>query len=302
MINDNSIELVTSVEFEGQRLDHYISSSQENISRALAKKLIDEKLILVNNKFSKPSYKLKKEDKITIPKFDLEKINVESENIKLDVVYEDKDLIVVNKPQGMVTHPASGIYSGTLVNALLFHCGKSLSGINGVLRPGIVHRLDKDTSGLIISCKNDKAHNEIAKQIKTRKLKRHYYAVVHGKLIHNLGAINKPIGRDRIHRYKMAVVKDGREAITHWKVLKSFEKHTFLECTLETGRTHQIRVHMSSIGHPILGDKTYGKKNDDELLMMLHAYKIVFVHPTTKKTIKLETDIPERFKKKLARC
>ena len=252
----------------GKRLDLYISDSLKDISRTQIQRLIDENLILVNDKSVKSGYKVKLKDKIFISLPKLKETKIEPEKIKLDIVYEDKDLIVINKPQGMVTHPAGGTYKGTLVNALLYHCKGSLSGINGILRPGIVHRLDKETSGLIIVCKNDKSHKEIAHQIKERKLKRSYYAIVHRIVQYDKGTINKPIGRHRINRQKMAVVSGGRNAITHWKVLKRLEtlhatslqgRFTLLECTLETGRTHQIRVHMSSIGHPIVGDKVYSK-------------------------------------------
>ena len=291
----NEIKLTVTNGFVGERLDRYICNIQKDLSRTLIQRLIDENLILVNKKPSKSGYKLKKDDAIFVTVPDLKKMQVEPEDIKLEIIYEDKDVIVINKPQGMITHPASGVYKGTLVNALLSHCKSSLSGINGVLRPGIVHRLDKETSGLIMVCKNDKSHAEIAKQIQERKLKRHYLAIVYGQIQHDHGVVNKPIGRDKIHRHKMAVVSGGRNAITHWKVLKRFEKFTFLECTLETGRTHQIRVHMKSIGHPIVGDTTYGKKNDPVDKMMLHAYKLIFIHPRTKKEIKLEIGLPERF-------
>ena len=300
----NHITLSVSNESTGTRLDKFISDSCKEISRSLVQKLIGEKLVLVNEKPSKSSYRVKRSDEIIVKLPELEELKVKPEKIKLDVVFEDKDLIVVNKSQGIVTHPASGIYKGTLVNALLYHCKDSLSGINGVLRPGIVHRLDKETSGLIIACKNDKSHKEIANQIKERKLKRHYLAIVHGKVQYDHGTINKPIGRHKIHREKMAVISNGRIAITHFKVLKKVEaihelplprNFTLLECTLETGRTHQIRVHMSSIGHPIVGDRTYGKKNDPCVEMMLHAYKLVFTHPRSKKEIKLETKVPARF-------
>ncbi|MBI2995105.1 MAG: RluA family pseudouridine synthase [Candidatus Melainabacteria bacterium] len=291
---------MVSDKFSGERLDKFVLNQVgadlvSAISRTFIKRLINENQILINKKTTKSGYKIKKGDIISVSLPDLKEIQVEPENIKLDVVFEDKDLIVINKPQGMVTHPASGIYKGTLVNALLYHCKNSLSGINGVLRPGIVHRLDKDTSGLIIACKNDKSHKEIAKQIQERKLKRSYLAIVHGKLEYDHGTINKPIGRDRIHRHKMAVVAGGRKAITHYKKVETFGQTSLLECTLETGRTHQIRVHMKSIGHPIVGDKIYGKKNDPANLMMLHAYKLVFLHPRTKKEIKLELTIPVRF-------
>ncbi|MBI3591259.1 MAG: RluA family pseudouridine synthase [Candidatus Melainabacteria bacterium] len=293
--------LNVSYEYAGERLDRFICKSLGDLSRTLVQRLIDENLILVNEKSIKAGYKIRANDKVSISIPDLKEAEIESEKIPLDIVFEDKDLIVINKPQGMVTHPADNVHSGTLVNALLYHCKSSLSGINGVLRPGIVHRLDKETSGLIIVCKNDKSHNEIAKQIEERKVKRHYLAIVHGKVQHDLGTVNKPIGRNKIHRHKMAIVLGGRKAITHWKVLKKSEKFTLLECSLETGRTHQIRVHMASLRHPIIGDKTYGKKNDTVEKMMLHAYKLIFIHPKTKKEIKLETEMPERFTQFLSR-
>ena len=296
MVAGKEIRHIVSKDSEGQRVDKCVSVLQSNLSRSFIQDLIRGKNLLVNSKTIKPGQKLKLNDEILILLPELKEQKAEPENIKLSVVYEDNDLIVINKPLGMVTHPASGVYSGTLVNALLYHCKKTLSGINGVLRPGIVHRLDKDTSGLIIVCKNDVAHREIAKQIKDRKAKRIYLAVVHGKLLYDKGTVNKPIGRDKIQRHKMAVVLNGKPAITHWKILKRLEGYTFLECSLETGRTHQIRVHMKSIGYPILGDKTYGKKNDKSMEMMLHAYKLSFVHPRTKKEVKLETEVPERFK------
>ena len=289
-------ELIVSKNSASCRLDKFIHLSCKNVSRAFIQNLIKGKKILVNNKVSKASYKVKEDDRILIEKNELLEPRAKKEKIHLKIIFEDKDLIVVNKAQGMVTHPASGIYSGTLVNALLYHCKDSLSGINGVLRPGIVHRLDKETSGLIIACKNNFSHNEIAKQIKERTLKRSYYAIVHGNVQYSKGTINKPIGRHKTQRYKMAVVQGGRRAVTHWVVLKKIQNYTLLECNLETGRTHQIRVHMASIGHPIVGDNTYGKKNDP-YPMMLHAYKLVFTHPENKKEIYLETKMPERFSK-----
>lgn len=295
MISDKEKILIVTNEFIGERLDRFICNNFKDLSRTLIQRLIDDNLVFVNNKPTKPGYKLKGNDVVLLTLPDLKEIKVVPENIPLDIVFEDKDLIVVNKPQGMVTHPANGIYNGTLVNALLYHCRNSLSGINGVLRPGIVHRLDKETSGLIISCKNDKSHTGIANQIKERKLKRYYYAIVHGKIQYDKGTINKPISRHKIQRYKMSVVTGGKKAVTHWKVLKKSDRFALLECSLETGRTHQIRVHMASIGHPIVGDKTYGKKSDPYNQMMLHAYKLVFIHPKTGKEIKLETKLPERF-------
>lgn len=295
MTSGKEITFNVSGSHSGERLDRFISGHLKDLSRTLVQRLIDENLVLVNNKQAKSGYKLKPEDTIFVSLPKPKKTKVEPEKIKLEIVFEDKDLIVVNKPQGMVTHPASGIYEGTLVNALLYHCKGSLSGINGVLRPGIVHRLDKETSGLIIVCKNDKSHNEIAKQIQERKLKRHYLAIVHRKVGYEKGIINKPIGRHKVMRHKMAVVSNGRKAITHWKILKKLEKYSYIECSLETGRTHQIRVHLASIGHPIVGDTTYGIKLETPS-MMLHAYKLVFTHPRSKKEICLETKVPKRFK------
>ena len=290
------IELTVPSLYSNERVDKVIAKEVPEITRSYIQKLIKDDRVKVNGKQVKTNYKLKHDDKILILLPEMKEAKALPEDIKLDVAYEDKDLIVVNKPQGMVTHPASGVYTGTLVNAVLHHCKDSLSGINGVMRPGIVHRLDKETSGLIIVCKNDKAHTEIANQIQERKLKRQYLAIVHGKMEYDAGKINRPIGRDKIHREKMTVTQKGRNAITHWKILKRFGKYTFIECTLETGRTHQIRVHMASLGHPVVGDKTYGKKNDISKRMMLHAYKLVFKHPTKRKEIILKTEIPERFK------
>lgn len=296
MEKENKNLILISSENVDERLDKFLSEAFSDLSRNLIQSLIKEEKVLVNGKVAKSGYKLKENDEIvfSLPE-KLKEINLSPEDIKLNVVFEDNDIIVVNKSQGMITHPANGVYSGTFVNALLFHCKGSLSGINGVLRPGIVHRLDKETSGLIISCKNDFSHNSIASQIKDRKVKRSYYAIVHG-IIENLkGTINKPIGRHKAQRHKMAVVPDGREAITHWSVIKNLKKHTLLECNLETGRTHQIRVHMASINHPIVGDSVYGKKNDKDF-MMLHAFRLVFIHPRTNKETKLEVDMPKRFK------
>lgn len=278
------------------RLDKFLTSQCPEYSRTLVQRFIKDGLVLVNKKQVKSGFKLKENDKVSVRLPKLEEPRAKPEQISLDVIFEDKDLIVVNKQQGMVTHPSSGCYSGTLVNALLSHCKDSLSGVNGVLRPGIVHRLDKDTSGLIIACKNDKAHNEIARQLKERKINKYYYAIVRGQIKYDQGTISKPIGRDRVHRHKMSIVQRGKESTTRWKVLKKFKDYTFLEVKPETGRTHQIRVHLASIGHPIVGDKTYGTKNDSSKLM-LHAYKLEFFHPQTKKIVKLEIEMPGRFKK-----
>lgn len=288
--------IVVKSENANERLDKFLCESCPDLSRGLVQKLIKDGEVVVNESISKSGYKLKDKDKVLVSIPELEELIAKPENIPLDIIYEDEDLIVVNKEQGMVTHPASNLYEGTLVNALLYHCKDSLSGINGILRPGIVHRLDKETSGLIIACKNDKSHKVIAEAIKNREIKRSYYAIVHGNVKHANGKINKPIGRHKTQRHKMAIVQGGRVAITRWEVLKSLDKYTLLECNLETGRTHQIRVHMTSLHHPIVGDSTYGKK-DDKNLMMLHSFRLVFKHPTTNEEIKLETPMPKRFDK-----
>lgn len=287
---------VVDKSFKNERLDKFVLKTFSDLSRTHIQKLIEEGNILVNGDCVKSGYKLRENDEILVQLPEPKDIDVKAEDISLDVVYEDKDLIVINKPQGMVTHPGSGVNEGTLVNALLHHCKSSLSGINGVLRPGIVHRLDKETSGLIIVCKNDESHQAMAKQFQDRTLEKYYYAIVHGKVKFTQGKINRPIGRDKTHRHKMAVVNNGKEAVTHWKTIKSNESYSFVECKLETGRTHQIRVHMASIGHSIVGDKTYGKKTDKTSEMMLHASRIIFKHPRTEKEIKLESKIPDRFK------
>lgn len=313
----NQITLTIAEDSVSKRLDRYVcdfcrgESMCSPIGRTMVQTLIKENSILVNNKSSKASYKLKANDVVFILLPDLKEPKAKPEKIPLDIAFEDDDLIVVNKSQGMITHPTSRIYRGTLVNALLYHCKDSLSGINGVLRPGIVHRLDKETSGLIIVCKNDKSHNEIAKQFKERKIKKYYLAIVHRVLKYDKGTINKPIGRHKTQRQKMAVVNSGRNAITHFKLLKKVEaihelplpgKYTLMECIPETGRTHQIRVHLTSIGHPIVGDRIYGTKNDPCELMMLHAYKLIFIHPKTGKQIALETEIPDRMVGFLNNC
>jgi 23S rRNA pseudouridine1911/1915/1917 synthase len=286
--------LKISEENKNERLDKFVLSSIPSLSRTRIQNLIEEGNILLNGEKVKSGCKLRVNDKIEVSIPEPRGIDVKPEKIPLDVVLEDKDIIVINKAHGMVTHPGSGVETGTLVNALLHHCKKSLSGINGVLRPGIVHRLDKETSGLIIVCKNDESHVQMAKQFHDRTLEKYYYAIVCGQVKFTQGKINKPIGRDKNHRHKMGIEQDGKEAITHWKIIKIFDDYTFLECRLETGRTHQIRVHMASIGHPIVGDKTYGKKKETSP-MMLHSYKIKFSHPITNEKIELETDIPKRF-------
>ena len=283
------------------RLDKYISNKRSNLSRVRIQKLIDEENILVNGKKTKSSYKVQKGDKIVINIPDTKEINLKSQEIPLDIIYEDNDIIVVNKEKGMVVHPAVGNPDGTLVNAIMAHCKGNLSGIGGELRPGIVHRLDKDTSGILIIAKNDKAHIEISKQIQERKVEKTYIAVVRGNINENEATINMPIGRSTKDRKKMAVRKDGKEAITHFKVIERFGNYTYLEIKIETGRTHQIRVHLSEIGHPVLGDSTYsnGKNEFGIEGQVLHAKSLKFKHPVTGKEMFLEARIPEYFEELL---
>lgn len=287
---------ITSEEAD-KRIDKYLSEVIENKSRSFIQGLIDSKNIKVNGKLIKSNYKLKVNDIIEVNLPEPLELEVIAENIELDIIYEDSDVIVVNKPQGMVVHPAPGNYTGTLVNALLYHC-KDLSGINGIIRPGIVHRIDKDTSGILVVAKNDNSHNFLAHQLKEHSMKREYYALVEGRVKNDVGTINEKLGRDPKDRIKMAVVKDGRDAVTHYEVLENYGYTTLVKCNLETGRTHQIRVHMAHIGHPLVGDPVYGYKKSKFKLMgqMLHAKTLGFVHPTTKEFLEFSTELPSYFK------
>ena len=286
------------VDLDGMRLDTYIASKLNTLSRTMIQRLIENGEILVNGKIKKISYKVQLGDilEINIPK--PRETDIKAENIPLDIVYEDNDIIVVNKPKGMVVHPANGNLDGTLVNALMSICKDSLSGIGGEIRPGIVHRLDKDTSGLLIIAKNDTAHINMSNQIKNREVKKIYIALVRGIVGEDEATINMPIGRSTKDRKKMAVRKDGKEAITHFKVLKRYGKYTLLEIKIDTGRTHQIRVHLSEIGHPIIGDMVYsnGKNEFGVEGQMLHAESLDFKHPITGKEIHLEAELPNYFK------
>ncbi|KEI78438.1 pseudouridine synthase [Clostridium botulinum A2 117] len=292
------ISLQVEKEFDNVRLDLYLSKIFEDKSRSYLQGIINEGNVLVNNKEKKRNYKLKVGDNIEVNIPEPKLLQIEPEDIKLDIIYEDKDVIVVNKPQEMVVHPAPGVYSGTLVNALLHHC-KDLSGINGVARPGIVHRIDKDTSGILVVAKNDISHNNLAAQFKEHSISRVYMALVEGIIKDEQGTIEAPIGRHPVDRIKMAVVKDGRHAVTHYKVIERFKNHTLVECRLETGRTHQIRVHMSHIMHPLVGDPVYGYKKQRFNLkgQMLHAKLLGFIHPTTRQYVEFESELPEYFKK-----
>ena len=284
----------------GKRIDSFIPLVQKEISRSMVQKLIEQKNIKVNGKETKHSYKLKLNDEIEITIPQAKEIDLKAQDIPLNVIYEDNDIIVINKPKGMVVHPANGNPDGTLVNAVMNLCKDSLSGIGGEIRPGIVHRLDKDTSGAIIVAKNDKAHIALSEQLKNHEVKKTYIALVRGIIKENEATINMPIARSKKDRKKMDVDKDGKEAITHFKVLGRYKnKYTLLQINLETGRTHQIRVHLSHIGYPIIGDEVYsnGKNEWNVSGQCLHAWKLEFKHPITGKEIGLEAEIPEYFKK-----
>lgn len=282
---------------KGKRLDIYIAENFNELSRTMIKKLIESNNILVNDKLEKVSYKVQANDNISIDVPEAKETKLKAQEIPLDIIYEDSDIIVVNKPKGMVVHPANGNPDGTLVNAILSICKNSLSGIGGELRPGIVHRLDKDTSGLIIVAKNDKAHINMSEQIKERNVKKTYIALVRGNVPEEEATINMPIGRSTKDRKKMAVTKNGKQAITHFKVLKRYSKYTLLEIKIETGRTHQIRVHMAEIGYPVVGDAVYsnGKNEFGIEGQMLHAYKLEFMHPITNKHMELTAPLPQYF-------
>ncbi len=282
---------------KGNRLDKVLASCLD-FSRKRVRDLFDEKLVSIQNKPMKASYTCQFGDEIEVQIPELESTEVLPEDIPLEIVYEDGDVIVVNKPKGMVVHPAAGHYSGTLVNALLYHC-HDLSGINGVERPGIVHRIDKDTSGLLVVCKNDKAHNSISEQLQNKTCHRQYVAIVHHPFEHEYGTINAPIGRSEKDRKKMEVTaKNSKEAVTHFVVLKNFKDFSYIQCQLETGRTHQIRVHMAYIGHPIAGDPTYGPRKTIETNgQLLHANKLEFIHPSTGELMSFEIGLEPEFER-----
>lgn len=286
----------------GIRIDKFLSDRLNELTRSHIQKLITEENIKVNDSGVKTNYKLRMGDEICVNIPELTEPEILAEDIPLNIVYEDKDMLVVNKPQGMVVHPAVENYSGTLVNALMHHCGDELSGINGEKRPGILHRIDKDTSGLLLVAKSDRAHIGLSEQIKEHSLTRGYKALVHGGFAVDNGVIDEPIGRHPTDRKKMAVVyKNSKDAITHYNVLERLGKYTLIECILETGRTHQIRVHMSRHGHPIVGDKTYGVKKEEFNLsgQLLHAYKVGFVHPVSGEYMEFVSELPDYFQKVL---
>lgn len=293
-----SESLSFTVNSAGERLDKYLSSQMTDFTRNAVARLIADGNVAVNGSIVNKNYKCRENDEISVTVPDAVPLEAEAENIPLDIVYEDKDLLVVNKQKGMVVHPAAGNYTGTLVNALLYHCKDSLSGINGVIRPGIVHRIDKDTSGLLIVAKNDSAHIHLAQQIKEHSFSRAYQAVVYGNIKEDEGTVNLPIGRSPKDRKKMAVTdKNSKNAVTHFQVIKRYGDFTHIRCVLETGRTHQIRVHMAYLGHPLAGDGVYGPKKVIKSLngQCLHAGEIGFVHPTSGEYMEFKADLPDYF-------
>ena len=297
-------EHILLCEQSGIRVDKYIAESSIGLSRSAAVQLIENSLVTVGSKTVSKKYKLSAGEKVCVKIPDPVPYEAKAENIPLDIVYEDSDLLVVNKEKGMVVHPAAGNYDGTLVNALLYHCGNSLSGINGVLRPGIVHRIDKDTSGLLIVAKNDSAHSFLAEQIKEHSFTREYEAVVFGNIKNDKGTVDAPIGRNPNDRKKMCITeKNSKRAVTHYEVIERFKGYTHIRCILETGRTHQIRVHMASLGHPVSGDPVYGVKNEKPGFtgQCLHAKKIGFIHPKTGKYMEFDSQLPPYFEKFLTK-
>ena len=297
----NHIELTPEREEEGLRLDKYLAGSLPEYSRSFLQQLIQDGMVAVNERPVKASYKAKCGDFIRISVPDPERPEIKAENIPLDIVYEDADLLVVNKPQGMVVHPAAGHDSGTLVNALMYHCGDSLSSINGVMRPGIVHRIDKDTSGLLVVCKSDRAHRGLALQFAEHSITRVYTAICHG-LITESGTVDAPLARDPRDRKKISIQEKGRRAVTHYQPIERLKQDfTWIRCELETGRTHQIRVHMASLRHPILGDPVYGPRKCPFHLQgqLLHAGTLGFLHPITGEQLLFTSELPEHFQKVL---
>ncbi|MBT9776976.1 RluA family pseudouridine synthase [Clostridium sp. MCC353] len=295
-------QLIVSEDLAGTRIDRYLSLVCEEISRSYLQKLVKSETVLVNQKAVKSNYKVAAGDLIDLEIPEAVEPEIEPEKMDLDILYEDSDIILINKPKGMVVHPAAGHYSGTLVNGLMDHCRDDLSGINGVLRPGIVHRIDMDTTGVLIVCKNDMAHNSIAAQLKEHSITRKYYAIVHGVIKEEDGTVDAPIGRHPTDRKKMSINhKNGREAVTHYHVLKRFRQYTYVECRLETGRTHQIRVHMASIHHPLLGDQVYGPAKCPFRLQgqTLHAGVLGIIHPRTGEYMEFTAPLPEYFQELL---
>lgn len=300
---DEIREFLVLEEEEGERLDVYLSSQLGDMSRSYIQKIIKDRKVKVNDKVEKSKYLVKEEDKIVIEIPAPKLLEIVPQNIPIDIVYEDNDLLIVNKPQNMVVHPAPGNYENTLVNAILYHCKDNLSSINGVIRPGIVHRIDKDTSGLLMIAKNNNAHNSLAEQLKEHSITREYEFICHGVFKEDKITVNKQLGRNPKDRLKMAVVKDGKRAVTHFEVIERFENYTLVRATLETGRTHQIRVHAASLNHPLLGDPLYGPKNNKLKIegQTLHAKKLGFIHPSKNEYVEFNSQLPEYFQKILNR-
>ena len=287
-------------EFQGERIDKYLSEACCGLTRSYLQKLLKSQLVEVDGKAVKNSYRVSAGETVELEVPEAVEPEIEAESIPLDILYEDKDIILINKPKGMVVHPAAGHYSQTLVNGLMYHCRGELSGINGVMRPGIVHRIDMDTTGVLIVCKNDFAHNSIAEQLKVHSITRKYYAIVHGVIGEDEGTVDAPIGRHPVDRKKMSInYKNGKHAVTHYRVLERFKQFTYVECQLETGRTHQIRVHMASLNHPLLGDSVYGPSKCPFKLQgqTLHAGVLGIIHPRTGEYMEFSAPLPEYFEK-----
>lgn len=299
----NEVVFEITPEMEDERIDKCITSYMDNLSRSYIQKMIKDGNVCVNDTAVKANYRARVDDRVRFVIPDSVEPDIPAQDIPLDILYEDADILIVNKPKNMVVHPAPGHYEGTLVNAVLFHCRGALSGINGVMRPGIVHRIDKDTTGSIIVCKNDEAHNAVAELLKTHDITRKYRAIVHGVIKDEGGTVDAPIGRHPNDRKKMAVnEKNGRRAVTHYRVLERFGQYTYIECQLETGRTHQIRVHMASIGHPLLGDTVYSSRTAPFHLegQVLHAMTIGLIHPRSGEYVTFEAPLPAYFEKLLS--
>ena len=293
-------KVLQAEEFVGERIDKFLSCRLEEVSRSYIQKLIKEGHVSVNGKPVKANYKLGAGDKISVEIPEAKEPDILPEDIPLDIIYEDQDILVVNKPKGMVVHPAAGHYSGTLVNALMYHCKDSLSGINGVMRPGIVHRIDMDTTGSLLVCKNDEAHRILAEQLKEHTIRREYHAIVYGNIKEDTGTVDAPIGRHPTDRKKMSINhKNGKQAVTHYEVLERFGNFTYIRCRLETGRTHQIRVHMASLHHPLLGDEVYGPSSRPPFPglkgQVLHAKILGIYHPATGEYMEFDAPLPQYF-------
>ena len=300
-ICDDIREFLVEEDEDGDRLDVYLADQFVDMSRSYIQKIIKDKKVTVNGKVEKAKYLVKEEDKIVIEISKPKVLEVVPQDIPIEIVYEDDDIIIVNKPQGMVVHPAPGNYEGTLVNAILYHCKGNLSSINGVIRPGIVHRIDKDTSGILMIAKNNNAHNCLAEQLKDHSITREYEFICHGVFKEDNVKVDRPIGRNPKDRLKMAIVPNGKRAVTHFEVIERFNGYTHVRARLETGRTHQIRVHAMSINHPLVGDPVYGPKNSKIKLngQALHAKKLGFIHPTTKEYVEFDSELPDYFQKLL---